>query len=81
MEYSTLNMKNSAIPEDLKGEEQMSAWIAQNRVELVANLMEGEIGEALAQSSAPSQSNAKVIDSKGRAKNRLKVRAQPQPAR
>ena len=52
--YSTANMKTPAIPEGLKGEEQMSAWIAQNRVELVANLMEGEIGEALAQSSASS---------------------------
>lgn len=71
--YSTANMKTPAIPEGLKGEEQMSAWIAQNRVELVANLMEGEIGEALAQSSAPKQSDAKVIDSKGRARNRLKL--------
>ena len=49
----------------------MSAWIAQNRVELVANLMEGEIGEALAQSSVPKQS--KAIDSKGRARNRLRL--------
>ena len=69
--YSTSNMKTPAIPKDLKGEEQMSAWIAQNRVELVANLMEGEIGEALAQSSVPKQS--KAIDSKGRARNRLRL--------
>ena len=33
--------------------------------------MEGEIGAALAQSAAPKQS--KTIDSKGRAKNRLKM--------
>jgi hypothetical protein len=61
-----------AIPKDLHGnEEQMSEWIAEHREELVANLMEGEIGAALAQSTPPKQS--KTIDSKGRARNRLKM--------
>lgn len=50
---------------------EMNTWMNCSRETLVSRLMDGEIGDAFAQSSIPTQS--KTIGSKGKARNRVKM--------